>query len=83
MYTTLNLPGDADTLHMLMQNMTHNGSIVLFMLDENAHHLVLMFAHTNDPTCAKEGSLIQEVHTKNWIIKWNLEKRNLEKQTCI
>ena len=64
-YTILNAPGDADTSHTVMHNMTHNGSIILFMLDANAHHLVLMFSHSNDPPCAKEGRLIQEENTLN------------------
>mmetsp|Transcript_12619 Transcript_12619/g.12709 ORF Transcript_12619/g.12709 Transcript_12619/m.12709 type:complete len:113 (-) Transcript_12619:159-497(-) len=79
-YTTLDPPSrdEGNTSHTVVQNITHDGSIVSLVLDLGAHHLDLMFAHPDDPPCANEARLIQEEHIRNWIQEWNLGE-----QTCV
>jgi Serine carboxypeptidase S28. len=61
----------------MVQNITSDGSVVALILDLGAHHLDLMYSDPNDPPCARNARMIEEVYIKKWIQQWvdNITKR--------
>ena len=58
----------------LVQNVTKDGGIIALILDLGAHHLDLMYSDDEDPTCVREGRLLEEAYIHQWIEQWRETK---------
>lgn len=50
-----------------VQNLTHDGSMIALLMDLGGHHLDLMWSDPEDPPCAEDARIIQELHIEKWI----------------
>jgi lysosomal Pro-X carboxypeptidase len=72
----------------MVQNITSDGSIVALILDLGAHHLDLMYSDKNDPPCARNARMIEEIYMYTWIEQWinnnsKQSKLNMEEERPI